>query len=550
MDASLNLIFGLTRQAALLHLDPLSLFFLVVLLFQGGATALAGMRASLGFWLSLAGMVLVLVSGTGFTLILGLGLMAAAGWYLAVRADPKQAMAFAGIFVFSIACLVPALALPVSSLTFLLILVAAAAMTGLAPFYKWLPRRYAALPEAMSALFSGGGVNIGFYILIRYVFITAARSQQTWWGVVLIVLGAFSILFGALKAALEVDLRDVTAWSTVAGAGFIALGTGLALQAEALGHMALAGLALQAVLLWILAHGLLRSLLFIGAGEVRQAVGTSSLNWLGGLMRGMPRLGALMLLGAAGLAMLPLGPAFAPAFLLMHAVVDSALQGGLGAHFCGAVLLMVLGLGAALLFMAVIKLIGLGFLGRPRSLHAAAAEDARHGPFLGMAMLGLLCVPIALVPGFILDLCAPVIRSLAPLATTTRLTYAPLTLYLLAGIALLVAGVAQARWGVRGLRETPAWTGGFDRPPAWLPFGDPHTQSSASGFVEPLILSFGQIVTIDPVQRFLWLPLLHLYGWVTSRVRRAGRPTPRFWLAVLFAAALLALLLRGLLQGG
>ena len=530
-----------------LHLDALSLFFGALLLPQIIAAILAGMQRSVGFWVFVAGLVLTLLAGSPFLLILGAGLMSVASWCLAAV---RQTRLYAGLICFSLACLIPALSLPASSSVFVLVVLAVACMAGLVPFYGWVPRIYAALPAAMSGLMSGGAVNIALYILIRYVFVTAYHVQQPWWGVVLMVLGAVSALVGALRAALEVDLRDVLSWSTIAVTGLNVIGIGVALWASALGYRAPSGLALQAVFLGILAYGLFKPLLFIGAGEVRQAVGTTSLNWLGGLMRGMPRLGALMLLGAAGMALLPLGPGFAPLFLLVHAVITMVLQGGFAIRLMGAGLLVALGGGIGLLLLAAVKVIGLGFLGRPRSLHAAAAEDARSGPFWGMALLGALCVPLALVPDFILRLCATVISLTVPQAQTTSLAYTPLTLCLLAGLALVAAGFIQARMGVRGLRETPTWNGGFGRPPAWLPFGDPQTQPSASGFAESILLVCGQWVMVDPAGRFLWLPLTFLYARTIRFAGHINRLTPRLWLAVLFATVMLACLVFFLAQRG
>ena len=549
MDASFNVMFGLPGQGVLLRFDPLSLFFCAILLPQIVASSLAGMRGSIGFWFVVAGMALTLLAGTPFTLILGVGWVGAAVWCMVAQADARQAARFLVIIVFSVLCLVPALALSAASPAFILVLLGASALAGLAPFYNWLPATCAVLPDSLTAIMSGGMVKLGFYILIRFTFMTEAGAQQPWWGVVLMVIGALSILMGALKAALAVDLRNVLHWSSIATAGLIAVAIGIALQAKALGHPALTGLALQAALLCILAHALFKPLLLIGAGEVRRAVGTTSLNWLGGLMRGMPRLGGLMLVGTVGMAALPLGPAFAPLFLLVHAVIGVATQGNIWAQCGCAVLLAIIGSGMGLLLLAALKMIGLGFLGRPRSLHAAAAEDAQRGPFLGMAMLGILCLPLALAPGLVLFLCAPVINVLAPFARTTRLTYAPLTLCLLAGLSLVAVGLAQLRWGVRGLRQTPAWNGGFGQPPVWLPFGDPHTQSSASGFVEPIISTLGRAAGIDPADRFLHLPLRRFYRVALLLGVRMGRLSPRLWLAVMFAALMLALWVSALMQG-
>ncbi|MDE2318570.1 MAG: hypothetical protein KGK02_02610 [Rhodospirillales bacterium] len=551
---SIGLMFGLPGQGMHLHLDALSLLFVCILLPQTVAAALAGMRGSFTFWLFVLGMALALLAGDAFTLIFGFELMSAASWLLVMQGDARPATLYAGVAIFSGACLIPALFLPVSSLAFVLIALGAGAKAGLAPLHSWLPRAHPAPPAGVSALMSGGMVKVALYVLIRYAFVNLAPAEQPWWGVALAAAGALSVLIGALRAVLEVELKTVLACSTVEHVGLITVGLGLALYAKATGDAALSGLALQAALLCAVAHGLFKPLLFIGAGEVKHATGTTSLNWLGGLMRGMPRLGALMLLGAACMAALPLGPGFAPAFLLFHAAIGAAATGGILARIGFSGLLAVLGIGGALALAAAVRLIGLGFLGRPRSLHAAAAEDLRRGPYLAMALLGVLCAPVALVPGLILDLLNPVIMLLAPQADAPPLSYAPLTLLLLAGLAALAAGFVQTRWGTRGLREVAAWNGGFGRPPAWLPFGDPHTQASATGFAEPVMRLLGKgllgTTLADPAERFLLLPLFRLQTRLIRLAERVRRATIRERLAFVFAVLVAFLLALGLGQGG
>lgn len=551
---SIQLIFGLPGQGMHLHFDALSLFFLCVLVPQTMAAALAGMRGSLTFWVFVLGMGLTLLAGDAFTMIFGFELMSAASWLLVVQEDRKPATLYAGVAIFSAACLIPGVFLPASSLAFVLVALGAGAKAGLAPLHSWLPKAHPAPPAGVSALMSGGMVKIALYVLIRYAFTVLAPAQQPWWGEALAAAGAFSVLLGSLRAVLEVELKTALACSTVEHVGLIAVGLGIALRAKALGDAELSGLALQAALLCVLAHGLFKPLLFIGAGEVKHAVGTTSLNWLGGLMRGMPRLGALMLLGAAGMAALPLGPGFAPEFLLFHAVIGAAASGNILARIGFSALLAVLGLAAGLSLAASVRMIGMGFLGRPRSLHAAAAEDLRRGPFLGMALLAVLCIPVALVPGLILGAMAPVVRLLAPQAQMQPLGYAPLTLLALALLAALAAGFVQTRFGVRGLREVPGWNGGFGRPPAWLPFGDPHTQPSATGFAEPVMRVLGKGVLgegmSDPAEKFLLAPLARLQRRGVRLAERVRRATIRERLAFVFGALVLFLLALGLVQGG
>ncbi len=548
------LMVGLPGQGMHVRLDALSLLFLCILGPQVLASAVAGMRGSVTFWVFVLGMVLALAAGDAFTLIFGFELMSAASWLLVLQGDQKPAAFYITIAVFSAVCLIPAVFLPAGSVAFVLIVLGTGAKAGLAPLHSWLPKAHPAPPAGVSAVMSGGMVKVALYVLIRYAFMVLAPAAQPWWGVVLIVAGIASVVIGALRAMLEVEMKTMLACSTVEHVGLIAVGLGIALRAKAMGDPALAALGLQAALLCAVAHALFKPLLFLGAGEVKHAVGTTSLNWLGGLMRGQPRLGGLMLLGAAGMAALPLGPGFAPEFLLLHAVIGAAATGGILARIGFTAALAALGLGAALALGAAVRLIGIGFLGRPRSLHAAAAEDGRRGPLIGMALLAGLMLPVALLPSLVLAALVPVVRLLAPQAQLQALAYAPLPLVLLAFIIAAAAGFVLQRWGVRGTREVAAWNGGFGRAPAWLPFGDPATQPSATGFAEPVARAIARGVlgrdATDPAELYLMDPLrlLHLRGVrVAERIRRA---TIRERLAFVFAALVLFLLALGLAEGG
>ncbi len=550
---------GLPGQGVHLHLDALSLLFLCILAPQILASAVAGMRASVTFWVFCAGMVLALAAGDAFTLIFGFELMSAASWLLVLRGDQKPATFYIAIAIFSAACLIPAVFLPASSpvscsIAFILIALGTGAKAGLAPLHSWLPKAHPAPPAGVSAIMSGGMVKIALYVLIRYSFIILTGAAQPWWGVVLIIAGVASVVIGALRAVLETEMKTMLACSTIEHVGLITVGLGIALRAKAMGDPALTAVALQAALLCAVAHGLFKPLLFLGAGEVKHSTGTTSLNWLGGLMRGQPRLGGLMLLGAAGMAAIPFGPGFAPEFLLLHAVIGAAATGGILARIGFTFVLAALGLGAALALGAAVRLIGIGFLGRPRSLHAASAEDARPGPLFGMGLLAVLMLPVALLPGQVLAALVPVVSQLAPQADMHPLAYTPLPLLLLAFLIATATGFVLHRFGVRGTREVAPWNGGFGRAPAWLPFGDPTTQPSATGFAQPISRAIAKAVLgkngTDPADAWLIAPIqrLHLRGVrLAERIRRA---TIRQRLGVVFAALVLFLAALGLAEGG
>lgn len=426
MGPAFSLISDLTGQGVLLHPDALSLFFVALLVPQMLASGLMGLKRQAGFWGFGGGWVLAVLAGNGFSAALGVGLMLASCWLLRLSS--------------------------------------------------------ASTPFGEAGLCSGGLISLLFYGALRAQTLLPAPI----WGVVIIGLGFGLVVSGGLRAVFELALKDVISAGLRAYLGVVVISLGVAWHSQAMGQSQAASLAFEAVLLGVAVHGLLRPLLLIGVFETQKAVGTASLNWLGGLMRGMPRLGALMLLGLGSLAALPLGPGFAPVFLLAHAVCCAAQGSGVVAQGAYALVLAVIGFGVALSLVAGIKVIGLGFLGRPRSLHAAAAEDIQALPFWAMVLPAGLLVPLAVVPGFILRLCMPVWHLLSPKAGGQAFAYAPLTLWLLIALVLLVLGFVQTRFGQAGLREVPAWNDGFGRPPSWLPFGDPQTQTSASSLTQPL----------------------------------------------------------------
>jgi hypothetical protein len=132
------------------------------------------------------------------------------------------------------------------------------------------------------------------------------------------------------------------------------------------------------------------------------------------------------------------------------------------------------------------------------------------------------------------------------------LTYAPLPLAILLALAAGLAGVALRRLSPRGVRAVPAWNGGFGAAPAWLPFGDPLTQPSATGFAAPLRRALGAGLIApgtDITDRLIYAPLARANRRVSRLAERIRRATIRQRLASVFAALVLSLLALGL-RGG
>jgi NADH-quinone oxidoreductase subunit M len=164
------------------------------------------------------------------------------------------------------------------------------------PLHTWLPDAHTQAPTAGSVILAGLLLKLGAYGMIRFLiplFPAAAHEFAP----VAQVLGVIGILYGAILAFAQTDLKRLVAYSSVSHMGFVLL----AIFAWNL-------TALQGAVVIMLAHGLSTGALFIVVGSLQDRMHTRDLNRMGGLWATMPRLGgaalffALASLGLPGLA--------------------------------------------------------------------------------------------------------------------------------------------------------------------------------------------------------------------------------------------------------
>ncbi|MFZ4407860.1 MAG: proton-conducting transporter membrane subunit [Paracraurococcus sp.] len=528
--APLELPFGPPWGAARLGLDGLSAWFLLLL----GITAACASLFALGhppgpartlppYPLFLAGMALTLAATDAFLLLLGFELMSLASWALVAanheRAENRAAARLYLIFaVLAGACLVPAfglLAAGAGGLDFaalraappegwraaailVLGLAGAGAKAGLVPFHAWLPLAHPAAPSHVSALMSGAMTKVAVYVLARLLLDLCGPAQPVWWGVPLLVLGAVSALLGALRANLEDDTKTLLACSTIENIGFIVLGLGLALAFRGADLGPLAALAAGAALLHALNHGVFKTLLFLVAGAVLHSAGSRKLDRLGGLIHAMPVTAGCAMLGAAAAASLPPLSGFASEWLLLQSLLAGWKVGEIGFQVLAAAAAALAAMAAALAAAAMLRMVGLVFLGRPRSPRGAGAHEISAIERAALLLPAALTLLFGLFPATLLGLATPALRVL-----TGRAAEAPAQgLWLTAGegasgllplavallLALALAGVALLvrRRSPAATQRGPVWNCGFIDPPPHLPFGDPLSQPSAGGIAQPL----------------------------------------------------------------
>lgn len=173
------------------------------------------------------------------------------------------------------------------------------AKTALMPLHLWLPPAHGGAPAPASAVLSALVVKGSFFLLFRLWLDLVPGLAELNVGLLLGVLGAFAILLGNLMALMQVRLKLLVAYSTLAQLGYLFLLFPLASGPAG-------GAAATAALVQVVSHALAKAALFLLAGRVLIAFGQDRLPELNGFGRVMP--GTLLVLLLAGLALVGLPP--------------------------------------------------------------------------------------------------------------------------------------------------------------------------------------------------------------------------------------------------
>ncbi len=182
---------------------------------------------------------------------------------------------------------------------------------GLVPFHGWLPDAHSSAPSSVSILLSGIVIKVtGIYPLIKIMSLAGESGESV--RKVLMVIGALSIVVGALASLGQNDIKRMLAFSSVSQMGYIvlSLGTGTALG--------LAGAAFH-----MFNHAIFKSQLFANAAAVERQTGTRDMNKLGGLASKMPVTGGTSIIAMLSISGIPPLPGFWSKLLIIIALWQS-----------------------------------------------------------------------------------------------------------------------------------------------------------------------------------------------------------------------------------
>ncbi len=261
-------------------------------------------------------------------------------------------------------------ATPMTTAACALIVVAALAKSAQVPLHFWLPRAMEAPTPVSDYLHSAAMVAAGVLVLGRVHPLLALEPGILQ---VLLIVGFGSIAIGGILALAADELKQVLAHSTISQYGYVVVLYGIGGPDGAV-----------AAALYVIAHGLAKSALFMTAGTVTEATGETRLSELGGLAREMPVVAVASLISAASLAALPLTLGFFKDELFFTAAWGAGpLIGGLAV------------VGAALTF-AYLGRFWFGVFTGPRRRAAGPVPRRLVAPIVVLAA-------ISLVGGFVVE---------------------------------------------------------------------------------------------------------------------------------------------------
>ena len=191
------------------------------------------------------------------------------------------------------------------TLLFLSFFLAFAIKVPLFPFHTWLPDAHVEAPTAGSVMLAGVLLKMGTYGMIRFCLPLFPEASRRFAPAVA-VLAIIGIIYGALVALVQPNLKKLVAYSSVSHLGFVVLGI-----------FAFHPISMQGAVFQMLAHGISTGGLFLLVGMLYDRRHTFEMSQFGGLATPMPRLAAFFLFVALSSLGLPMLNGFVGEFLIL-----------------------------------------------------------------------------------------------------------------------------------------------------------------------------------------------------------------------------------------
>ncbi len=277
-----------------------------------------------------------------------------------------------------------------------------AVKTPTVPFHTWLPPAHTDAPTVGSVVLAGVMLKLGTYGFVR---IAMPMLPDPWrrFAWVIVVVGIVSVLYGALVALAQTNLKRMIAYTSVNHMGYVVLGVGVA-GLVAPGDAVARQVAVSGAVTQMVSHGLITGALFLLAGVLMDRRQSYRLDAYGGLAGPAPRLAALFSLAAFGSLGLPGFSGFIAEFQIFTGSIATAAV--------TAIALLGILVTAALFLRALQQV----FTGPTRGGSIGFADLRRH-EVVAAGLLMALAMLIGVFPRPLLDVIEPAASTLVGLVS-------------------------------------------------------------------------------------------------------------------------------------
>lgn len=275
------------------------------------------------------------------------------------------------------------------------ILLAFAVKIPLLPVHSWQPDTYTESPTVGTMLLSGIMLKMGLYGLLRWFFPLIPEAYD-FFRPIIIGLGIIGVLYGALIAIRQNDMKRLIAFSSLSHVGLIAAGIA-ALNTD----------GAQGAVLQMFNHGVNVVGLFLAVDIIQRRAGTRNLDQLGGIAKQAPLFAVAFIMLVLGTTAVPFTNGFPGELLLLKSVFSYSTVWGIFA-------------GLTIIFCAVymLRMYQFSMLGQEKN-GIYLFPDLRWNEMLAFGILIVLVIGVGLFPQWLLNISGPSVKKTLDLIANT-----------------------------------------------------------------------------------------------------------------------------------
>ena len=443
---------------------------------------------------------------------------------------------------------------------------------GLFPMHIWLPEAHPAAPSHVSAIMSGVMIKTGIYGVVRLMQAIDANTELLYTiGLIVLLSGIVTGLWGVIFAAMQNDVKRLLAYSSIENIGVILIGLGIAAVGHAAGSDLIGMCGMCGALLHTVNHSLFKTMLFFGAGNIYSNMHTTTMNRMGGIAKHMPLTAALMAFAVAAICALPPLNGFVSELFIYIGMFNGISDGHEVLYsVAGIIALSLIG---GIVVLAFTKLYGVVFLGSPRSHEVAETQEVDGCRIVAMAIPAAFILFIGLFPQYAILPIARVAEAVTASDNTMVIDHMMPTLQTMSLISWILIAVIVALFLLkrraqrsRTITEGPTWGCGFTALNTKMQYTGESFSEGLENIGKPFMKDTVDGRTIDKNEIFptrhsydirhkdkvdsllgrWWMALMHRINEYIMRLR-TGRVNSYITFALVFLATVLVLTLLGII---